>query len=56
MVLKHAQNQIDEIYVHGDKNVVFSCAAVMEMQGSVSLRGFTFFYKYILLQFLNSYW
>ena len=37
LVLKHVQKRIARINVYGNKNVVSSCKAIVEMKGSVSL-------------------
>ena len=38
LVLKHIQKKIEGIDIYGDKSVVSSCNAIVEMKGSVSLQ------------------
>ena len=38
LVLKHVQKKVNKIFIYGDKSVVSSCNAIVEMKGSVSLQ------------------
>ena len=38
LVLKHVQKKIKSLFIGGDKSVVSSCNAIVEMKGSVSLQ------------------
>ena len=53
LVLKQVQKKIEEIGIYGDKSVVFSCNAIAEMKGLVSLQHLVW-HKNIFFQFLFS--